>query len=204
MTAAVIVAGGRSARSGRQHKSCRRFPVPGERRTWLDRQVDQLRRAGFAPVTVVTGLRPRRLLSCLHRRVRLRHCRTARSGPFHTLCAGLGNVRGPVLHVQSDTVLPHVPLLRRLRHSGKRGRAVATSLRDQRGHGGHPLLLSGAFAGKLLDMFRKGGETRLDRELRRLSAQEYVRIPVRRQIGHPRLDSRRAWHAARRKLKALR
>ncbi|MHB1737812.1 MAG: nucleotidyltransferase family protein, partial [Acidithiobacillus sp.] len=140
MDAAIILAGGQSRRSGRQHKACRR--LHGDDRSWIDRQVDILRQAGFAPVYLVTGYRPRRVLACLHRRAMRRHNFRARRGPFSTLQLGLQNPSGPALVVPVDAILPPAPWLRRLRRSAHARNIAAASPIDRWGGGGHPLMLS--------------------------------------------------------------
>ncbi len=201
MDAAIILAGGRSRRSGRQHKACRR--VPGDGRNWVDRQVDILRQAGFAPVYLVTGYRPRRILACLHRRAMKRHNFRARRGPFSTLQVGLHNLSGPALVVQVDTTLPPVLWLRRLRRLAHARNVAAVSPIDRWGSGGHPLMVSQRWQPSLCAVPLGAADARLDRQLGYLSAVEHIRLPWNHYLRYSRLNTRREWCSARRKLRSI-
>ncbi|WP_414041003.1 NTP transferase domain-containing protein [Acidithiobacillus sp. M4-SHS-6] len=195
MACAVILAGGRSARSGVQHKSCRK--VPDDARTWIDRQVDRLEHAGFAPIIVVTGYRPRRVHLCLHRRVTLRHHFKAGEGPFSTLQRALQNMRKPVLVVQTDTVLPSVSDLQRLRRVMQNKTIAAANMVNDRGRGGHPLILSVFMARNLRELPCTNSDARLDRQLNYLSSEQYIRLKGRIDHSFSRLDTQREWCSAR-------
>ncbi|MBU2760150.1 nucleotidyltransferase family protein [Acidithiobacillus sulfurivorans] len=194
MAAAVILAGGRSRRSGLLHKACRK--IPGDTRSWVDRQVDRLREAGFAPVMVVTGYRPRRIHHCLHRRVSYRHHFRANCGPFSTLQRALQGLRGPLLLVQTDTVLPSLFDLRRLRRVMQGELVAAASLVNIHGRGGHPLILSASWARQLLDLFWQSKDARLDEQLRLLPSGRYIRLNSRRHHSFSGLNTQREWHSA--------
>ncbi len=201
MDAAIILAGGQSRRSGRQHKACRR--LHGDGWSWIDRQVDILRQAGFAPVYLVTGYRPRRVLACLHRRVMRRHNFRARRGPFSTLQLGLHNPSGPALVVPVDAILPPAPWLRRLRRSAHARNIAAASPIDRWGGGGHPLMLSQCWSQSLCAVPVDAADARLDRQLGYLSAAEHIRLPWQHFFRCPRLNTRREWRSARHKLRAI-
>lgn len=201
MDAAIILAGGRSRRSGRQHKACRR--VPGDGRNWVDRQVDILRQAGFAPVYLVTGYRPRRILACLHRRAMKRHNFRARRGPFSTLQMGLHKLSGSALVVQVDTTLPPVPWLRRLRRIAHARNIAAVSPIDRWCSGGHPLMVSQSWLQSLCAVPVDAADARLDRQLGYLSAAEHIRLPWNHFLRYSRLNTRREWCSARRKLRSI-
>ncbi|MGE4530106.1 MAG: NTP transferase domain-containing protein [Acidithiobacillus sp.] len=201
MAAALLMAGGRSQRAGRQHKSCR--TLFGKPITWIDLQVDRLRAAGFAPIIVVTGYRPRRLRACLHRRVIVRHHFTARRGPFSTIQRGLRALDSSVLIVQTDTVLPPVPVLQSLRRSVRRAAVCAASLRDRLGHGGHPLMLSAAWAKQLGNLAWSSPDARLDLQLRPLSATQYIRVGGHSFYTYPPANTLRQWRSARRLLRNI-
>ncbi|WP_437558103.1 nucleotidyltransferase family protein [Acidithiobacillus sulfuriphilus] len=198
MDAAIILAGGPSRRSGRQHKACRR--LPGERRNWIDRQVDILRQAGFAPVCLVTGYRPRRVLACLHRRVHKRHNRKARQGPFATLRVGLYNRSGHVLVVPVDTILPPARWLRRLKRCMHAADIRTARPIDRWGGGGHPLMLSGKLIPHLCSIPLEAPDARLDRQLGQMSESENIRSPWNHFARYPRLNTHQEWLSARRKL----
>ena len=201
MDAAIILAGGQSRRSGRQHKACRR--LPGDGRSWIDRQVDILRQAGFAPVYLVTGYRPRRVLACLHRRAMKRHNFRARRGPFSTLQVGLHNLSGPALVVQVDTTLPPVLWLRRLRRLAHARNVAAVSPIDRWGSGGHPLMVSQSWLPSLCAVPLGAADARLDRQLGYLSAVEHIRLPWNHYLRYSRLNTRQEWCSARRKLRSI-
>ncbi|MHB1281564.1 MAG: nucleotidyltransferase family protein [Acidithiobacillus sp.] len=201
MAAAIILAGGQSRRSGRRHKACRH--LSGERRSWIDRQVDILRQAGFAPVLVVTGHRPRRVLACLHRRVGRRHNFQAGRGPFSTLQVGLHHPSDHGLVVPVDTILPPVPWLRRLRRSAHARNIAAVSPIDRWGGGGHPLMLSQCWSQSLCAVPVDAADARLDRQLGYLSAAEHIRLPWNHFLRYSRLNTRREWCSARHKLRAI-
>ena len=201
MDAAIILAGGQSRRSGRQHKACRR--LPGDGRNWIDRQVDILRQAGFAPVYLVTGYRPRRILACLHRRVMKRHNFRARRGPFSTLQVGLHNLSGPALVVQVDTTLPPVLWLRRLRRLAHARNIAAVSPIDRWGSGGHPLMVSPCWSQSLCAVPLGATDARLDRQLGYLSEVEHIRLPWNHYLRYSRMNTRREWCSARRKLRSI-
>ncbi len=190
----MILAGGRSSRSGRQHKSCR--TVSGDARFWIDRQVDRLRDAGFAPIVVVTGYRPRRLRACLHRRVLFRHHFDAGRGPFSTLQRALRSLRGPVLAVQTDTVLPAIRDLHRLRRAIQGHDVAAASLVNRQGHGGHPLMLSEPWCQYLAHMSWRNPDARLDTQIRGLSPDQYVRLSRNAPMLFANINTRSAWHSA--------
>ena len=192
MTAALILAGGRSQRSGRIHKSCRRFP--GGTKTWLDRQVLRLRRASFAPIILVAGLRPRRLWRCGHLRFRrLVNFRAAQGGAFSSLQRGLRATRSAVLVVQTDTPLPPVWELRRLRAALRSPGMAAAQLRDQYGHGGHPLMLARSLADRIARHPPSSRDARLDKILRAQPAEARSPVFVRRFVSYPPLNTRREW-----------
>ncbi|WP_215843407.1 nucleotidyltransferase family protein [Acidithiobacillus montserratensis] len=195
MAVAVILAGGRSSRSGTLHKSCRK--VPGDLRSWIDRQVDRLRYAGFAPVIVVTGLRPQRVHRCLHRRVSFRHHFKAVQGPFSTLQRAVKNIRNPLLIVQTDTVLPSVSDLQCLRRTMQNQTIAAASMVNDCGSGGHPLMLSGFMARNLQALLWENPDARLDKQLSYLPPEQYKRLNRKMDHSFPRLNTQREWCSSR-------
>ncbi|AUW34129.1 NTP transferase domain-containing protein (plasmid) [Acidithiobacillus caldus] len=192
MLPAVILAAGRSRRSGRTHKSCRR--VPGGHRTWLEEQVQRLRRAGFAPVRIIAGQRPRRLWRCSRLRARRRvNWEAARRGPFSSVKLAMPTPPRAVLLVQNDSPLPPNAQLRRLRSAVRAPAVMAVRLGDQRGHGGHPVLI----AETLVQQIRALSDTeRLDRVLLSLPASSMATLSVRRFRSFPRLNSVKEWKMA--------
>jgi CTP:molybdopterin cytidylyltransferase MocA len=192
MVPAVILAAGRSRRSGRTHKSCRR--VPDRHRTWLEEQVQRLRRAGFAPVRIIAGQRPWRLWRCsrlrVHRRV---NWQAARLGPFSSVKLAMPTLPSPVLLVQNDNQLPPNAQLRRLRRAVHASTAMAVRLIDQRGHGGHPVLITETLARRIRAL---SDTERLDRVLLSLPANAMVTLSVRRFRSFPRLNSVKEWKMA--------
>lgn len=194
MVAAVILAGGRSRRSGPLHKACRK--IPGDTRSWVDRQVDRLRDAGFAPVMVVTGYRPRRMHHCFHRRVSYRHHFKASCGPFSTLQRVLQGLRGHLLLVQTDTVLPSLFDLRRLRRVMQNKLVAAASLVNIHGRGGHPLIVSASWAQQLSGLSWRSADARLDEQLKLLPSDRYIRLKGGRYHSFSGLNTQREWHSA--------
>ncbi|MBU2838537.1 NTP transferase domain-containing protein [Acidithiobacillus thiooxidans] len=194
MAAAVILAGGRSRRSGPLHKACRK--IPGDARSWVDRQVDRLRDAGFAPIMVVTGYRPRRVHHCLHRHVIYRHHFKASCGPFSTLQRALQGLRGPLLLVQTDTVLPSLFDLHRLRRVMQNKLVAAASLVNIHGRGGHPLILSASWARQLSGLSWRSTDARLDEQLSFLPSGRYIRLKGSRHYSFSGLNTQREWHSA--------
>ena len=201
MDAAIILAGGQSRRSGRRHKACRH--LSGERRSWIDRQVDILRQAGFAPVLVVTGHRPRRVLACLHRRVGRRHNFQAGRGPFSTLQVGLHYPSNHGLVVPVDTILPPVPWLRRLKRTLHTRTILAAGPIDRWGGGGHPLMVSRYWSQRLCEVSVDATDARLDRQLGHLRTAEYMRLPWNHFLRHPQLNTHREWCSARHQLRPM-
>ena len=199
MDAALLLAGGRSRRSGQRHKACRR--LPGEGRSWIDRQVECLRQAGFAPVYLLTGYRPRRVLTCLHHRVVRRHNFKRGHGPFSTLQVGLHNLSGAALVVPVDTILPPVPWLRRLRRIVHARDILAASPIDRWDGGGHPVMVSRRWAQSLHAVSVEAADARLDRQLDHLPATAHVRLPWNHFLRYPRLNTGREWRSARRRLR---
>jgi len=200
MTPAVILAGGRSQRSGRIHKSCRRLPA--QTRTWLDGQVLRLRRAGFAPIILVGGQRSRRLWRCCHYRVHRRvNRRASQGGPFSSILQGLGTGRSAALLVQSDTPIPPVWQLRRLRTALCSSKYWFAQFCDQKGQGGHPVLLGKNLVNKIVH-HSSGEPTRLDYILRGLPVETRARVVVRRWISFPStLNTQREWQKGSRLLR---
>ncbi|WP_308165080.1 NTP transferase domain-containing protein [Acidithiobacillus ferrooxidans] len=187
-----MLAAGRSRRSGRIHKSCRR--VPGGRRTWLEEQVLRLRRAGFAPVRIIAGQRSRRLWRCCRLRVRRRiNWQAARLGPFSSVQLGMTTTSSSILMVQSDTQLPPNAQLRRLRLALSASAAMAVRLVDQRGHGGHPVLIGKTLAQHIRAVSDAG---RLDHVLQSLPANALATLSVRRFRSYPRLNRVKEWKMA--------
>lgn len=186
MLEAIILAGGHSRRSGRQHKACRR--QPGERRSWLDRQIDRLRAAGIGRVVVVLGYRPRRVLACLHRRAALTRNPRAGLGPFSSLQAGLRTLAGDVLVLPLDTPLPPAGDIRRLYR--RLHDAAAISPTDAAGRGGHPVILTRRLARSLS---RLGPGARLDRQLRALPPGHHVRLRIGGSAVSRDLNTPRDW-----------
>jgi CTP:molybdopterin cytidylyltransferase MocA len=189
VTTAVLLAGGRSRRSGRRHKACRR--LPGERRSWLDRQIDVLRAAGAHRIVLVLGHRPRRVFACLHRRITAVRNPHPAHGSFSSLLYGLSAARGDVLVVPVDTPLPPAVELRRMLRTRHGSDAVVPMGHD--GRGGHPVLLSQRFARNLTQLDPRNPEARLDVQLRNLAPERrrHLRLAVR--STRLNLNTEQAW-----------
>ncbi|WP_455383880.1 nucleotidyltransferase family protein [Acidihalobacter prosperus] len=196
MIAAVLLAGARSRRSGRRHKACRR--LPGERRSWLDRQIDVLRAAGVGRIVLVLGHRPRRVRACLHRRVVMVCNPHPAYGPFSSLQHGLRATRGDTLASPLDAPLPPAFQLRRMLRAGRGVDAVVALGRD--GRGGHPVLLSRRFARRLTGLDPADADARLDIQLRMLAPERRRRLVLDIQSTRRNLNTAQAWRAYVRRL----
>ncbi|APZ43276.1 nucleotidyltransferase family protein [Acidihalobacter ferrooxydans] len=191
MIGAVILAGGQSRRSGRIHKACRL--LPGERRSWLDRQIDALRAAGIIRIVLVLGYRPRRVLTCLHRNVSVVSNPNPERGAFAALQSGLASGRGDRLIVPLDTPLPNAMRLRQLI---KALHGVDAALpTDRRGRGSHPVALTDGYAQGLRAIAPTGPDARLDRQLHALSPQHCRRLRLYASSQRHNLNTPRAWRA---------
>lgn len=198
LLSAAIIAAGRSSRSGRTHKSCRK--VPGKRRTWLEDQILRLRRGGFAPVWVIAGQRPRRLWHCSRLRVRRKiNWHAARLGPFSSIRLATIVSSGAVLLVQSDTQLPPNGQLRRLIHASKSTGTMAAYLVDQRGYGRHPVLIRKTLVQRIVTVDQS--ECRLDHLLQSLPVGTVATVPVHRFLSYARLNSIKEWIMAKHRLR---
>ncbi len=191
MIAAVLLAGGRSQRSGRRHKACRR--LPGERRSWLDRQIDALRAAGIGRIVLVLGHRPRRVLACLHRRVVLVRNPQPALGAFASLQYGLRAARDEALVSPMDTPLPAGAELRHMLRARRATDAVIAVGRD--GRGGHPVLLSRRFAQRLAQLDPTDAASRLDAQLRALAPEHRRRLKLKARSTRLNLNTEQAWRA---------
>ena len=191
MIGAVILAGGRSRRSGRVHKACRH--LPGESRSWIDRQIDALRAAGIARIFVVIGHDPRRVLACLKRNVTLVRNPHPERGAFTSLQCGLKRSTGDLLVAPLDVPVPDAMRLRRL-ITALRG-VYAALPTDHNGRGGHPVALSRLYARKLCAITSNSPDARLDRQLHALGPKRCRRLLMYR--TNPRhnqnLNTQRAW-----------
>lgn len=187
MPTAILLAGGRSSRSGRRHKACRRLPGGV---AWLDRQIDALRAAGCGEVRLVLGARPRRVLACLHRRVSLRLNRRHALGPFVSLQTGLAPLRDDVLILPIDVPAPPPRLLNALIRALQPGIAVAAP--RHKGSGGHPVLLAREFAETLMHLDPAAPEARLDLQLRALPPDRRAGIKGSREVLED-LNETQAW-----------
>lgn len=193
MPTAILLAGGRSSRSGRQHKACRRLPGGG---AWLDRQIDALRAAGCGEVRLVLGARPRRVLACLHRRVSLRLNRRHVLGPFVSLQSGIAPISDDVLILPIDVPAPPRWLVHALTRALQLGVTVAAP--RHRGRGGHPVLLARSFAETLSHLDPTAPDARLDRQLRALPRAQRAWVKGNRDVLED-LNEATAWRAYRRR-----
>ena len=98
-----------------------------------------------------------------------------------------------ILLVQSDTQLPTNAQLRRVRRAVHASVAMAVRLIDQRGYGGHPVLIAEALAKRIRAL---SDAERLDRVLLSLPANAMVTLSVRRFRSFPRLNSVKEWKMA--------
>lgn len=191
MIVAVLLAGGRSQRSGRRHKACRH--LPGERRSWLDRQVDALRAAGIGRIVLVLGHRPRRVLACLHRRVVLvRNPQPAR-GPFVSLQCGLRAAGADALIVPLDAPLPPAVELRHMLQARHDADALVPFGADELG--GHPVLLSQHFVQRLARLDPTDAASRLDTQLRTLAPERRRWLKLKVRSTRLNLNTEQAWRA---------
>lgn len=195
MTAALILAGGRSRRSGRTHKSCRKSP--GRPGTWVDEQIARLRAAHFAPILLVAGQRSRRAWSCVHHRTRRSvNFKSAQGGAFSSILCGLGALRMATLLVQSDTPIPPPAQVQYLRKAMRTPGVKFAQFRDQRGHGGHPVLLNKMLVNSLVQSPLPTQVSRLDRILGELEPSVRAVLSIRRYRSYPILNTRHEWLAA--------
>ncbi len=163
MKTAVILAAGRSARSGRVHKAGRRLRWRGQTHSWLDAQIDRLRCAGYRRIHLVLGINPRRVLKHLHRRVILHINPRGQGGSFASLCCALAHIRGSALIVPLDNPVPERALLYRL-HQTRRTHVAAQP--RHRARNGHPVLLNPNLIAHLLRLDPGQPKARLDRQIR--------------------------------------
>lgn len=190
MIEAIILAGGRSRRSAPRHKACRR--LPGERRSWLDRQIDSLRDAGVGHIVLVLGHRPRRVLACLHRRAGIVRNPRPGIGPFASLQYGLHSCRsGRILIVPVDTPVPGAMALKRL--SRLMPSADAAIPTDRQRRGGHPVAISQRFAHHLRRLDPRAPAARLNSQLRALPSTHSRRIPLAGFDVRQDLNTEQAW-----------
>lgn len=156
----IILAGGRSQRSGRRHKACRLI----HGRPWLAIQLKRLRHARLTAICVVGGYRQRLVWRCATRPVVRRINGHPEQGPYATLLRGLQGLGESVLILPLDCPVPDPPTLYRLRHALRRSPVAA--LWPPVGPGGHPVALSLPVARQLMRIAPASPEARLDRQLR--------------------------------------
>ncbi len=190
MSSAVILAGGRSSRSGRIHKGLRQLRHQGQEISWLERQIIALRQGGYQRILVATGYRSRRLLAkCLHA-TQKHNCQPAR-GPFSTLQSALqGFHSGHTLLVPLDNPVPSAGLLYRLRMSLK-GSVAAKPV--YAGKGGHPLLLSAEVTQQIKHTDPLAADARLDRQLRQWPLEQIARVGHKSTLIHCNLNTKKQW-----------
>lgn len=190
MITAVLLAGGRSRRSGRRHKACRR--LPGERRSWVDRQIDSLRAAGAGRVVLVLGHQPRRVFACLHRRVMIVHNRRPARGPFASLQTALHVIRHhDALVSPLDAPLPPITQLKRLLRARHGADAAIAVGRDRRA--GHPVLLSRGTVQRLKQLEPTASTARLDAQLQLMGPRRCRRVSLAVSSTRGNLNTERAW-----------
>ncbi|MCP4596778.1 nucleotidyltransferase family protein [Neptuniibacter sp.] len=191
MNTAVILAGGRSSRSGRIHKGLRSLSANGDRYSWLEYQVQQLRKAGYQRIVLATGYRSRRLLAKSSGALQ-KHNPTPANGPFSTLLSALkGFNTGHTLLLPLDNPVPTQGTLHRLRSALKGNKAAKPCYA---GKGGHPLLLSNCVVKKLKRVDVHAEEARLDKQLRLLDNSTIARVAVTTSNVLCNLNSEKQWH----------
>lgn len=190
MSTAIILAGGRSSRSGRIHKGLRTLDCAGRSISWLEYQIQQLRRAGFSRIVLATGFRPRPLLGKARGTQHAHNAHPAR-GPFSTLQQALkGFVSQQTLLVPLDNPVPAPAVLFHIRRA-LQNKQIAKPC--YQGRGGHPLLLSKAVVQHLLNVDPAAADARLDHQLRRLAHTEIARVGVTTPLVRTNLNNQRQW-----------
>lgn len=190
MSTAIILAGGRSSRSGRIHKGLRTFTHQGTRVTWLEYQIKKLRLAGYQRILLATGFRPRPILAKSHV-AQQRHNPNPSRGPFSTLQSALrGFTHGHTLLVPLDNPVPSSGTLFRLRLALQGAQAVKPCFAKK---AGHPLLLNHSVIRQLKKADPHSVNARLDRQLRLLKNKEIARITVKSPFVHCNLNSEHQW-----------
>jgi len=191
MSTAIILAGGRSSRSGRIHKGLRQITTNGIGYSWLEYQILQLRKAGYQRIILATGFRPRRLLAKATGTLQ-KHNPTPENGPFSTLVNALsGFSSGHTLLVPLDSPIPSTKILYRLRLAIKGNKAAKPSFS---GRGGHPLLLSNHVVKNLKRVDVHADEARLDKQLRLLDNCSVARVKVSSAKVLCNLNSETQWN----------
>ncbi len=178
MKIAVILAGGKSSRSGRIHKGCRQLIFRGKRISWLEQQVILLREQGYRQVVLATGYRPRQLLANVRSVVQQRHNSTPQKGPFSTLqqaLTGLTRYASHVLLTAIDTPIPKNSIMFALHRKFKGKQLVSPVFK---GRGGHPVLLSKAVVKQLMAVDLASKNARLDHQLRMIPLSDKARLNV--------------------------
>lgn len=180
----VLLAGGRGSRMGMP----KALLASGR---WLDEQLEALACAGVSRVVLVLGHALGEQLAALPwiERHLGRACTRAGlslrvvvnpqpgRGPFSSLQVGLSAADGPALGafvLPIDTACPEGSVFAAL--ADAMGPGVDAATPSFRGRGGHPVLLGGPLASRVLAASPDG---RLDRMLRALPVGRRVRVPVR-------------------------
>lgn len=190
MSTAIILAGGRSSRSGRIHKGLRTLNCAGQPISWLEYQIQQLRRAGFSRIVLATGFRPRPLLNKAAG-TQQTHNPNPAHGPFSTLQQALkGFISQQTLLVPLDNPVPAPAVLFRIRRALQNKRIAKPCYQ---GRGGHPLLLSKAVVQHLLKVDPAAADARLDHQLRRLAHKDIARVGVTTPLVRTNLNNQRQW-----------
>lgn len=190
MKRAVILAGGRSSRSGRIHKALRSIRHKGERCSWLEYQIRQLRAAGYQRIVLATGFRSRQLVAQGSLTVQM-HNPDPRRGPFSTLQQGIkGFTPGHTLLQPLDNPVPTPGELFKIRQALKQKQVAKPCYA---GRGGHPLMLSNQLVKELKGSLSEGPEARLDKQLRKLEQDQIARVGVRSPQILSNLNTARQW-----------
>jgi len=197
MSTAIILAGGRSSRSGRIHKGLRQISCDGKQLSWLEYQIRQLRNAGYLRIVVATGYRSRDLLAKAGSALQ-KHNPKPSAGPFSTLQQSTkGFSSGHTLLVPLDNPVPVAGILHRIRMA-LRGRDVAKPSFE--GRGGHPLMLSPRFIKTLQQVDLNAENARLDKQLRQMNHNAIARVEVNSSLIHYNLNTTTQWRKFKRRM----
>lgn len=190
MSTAIILAGGRSSRSGRIHKGLRQLNATDRSYSWLEHQVEQLRNAGYSRIIIATGYRSRRLIAKVGS-LKQMHNPTPEQGPFSTLKAALrGFQSGHTLLVPIDTPVPKPGVMHKLR-CALHGKLAAKPCHQ--GRGAHPLLLSQDLVRKIRSTDIGRADARLDKQLHQLEYTEIGTVEVTATEIHRNLNTELEW-----------
>lgn len=195
MSTAVILAAGRSSRSGRIHKGLRQLRRGEQSTGWLEYQIAQLRRAGFRRIKVVTGYRPRLLKTQIKALGATQsHNPLPARGPFSSLQQALKGFTGEhTLLVPLDNPVPTPGVLYKIRRAMKGNADKQVAKPCFQGRGGHPLILHKTLVQQLKTAASEGTNARLDRQLQQLPANKTARVRVKTPQVRLNLNTPQQW-----------